>query len=86
MQNAFGRSYEQAFAEFVSFACAGMAVSRDAALALLGAKTISDAIAVNTDFVRKGLDTVFDSTAKLSELGVKTMTSASAPLLSPVRH
>jgi hypothetical protein len=81
-QTVLGRGYEQALAELTGTANTGMAVSRDAAVAMLGAKSVLDAVAIGNDLMRKSFDAMFDGAAKLSEIGVKTFGDASRPLLS----
>jgi hypothetical protein len=49
---------------------------------MLGVKTLSDAMEVNTGFARSSFDTLVGGSAKLSELGVKLATEASQPLLT----
>ena len=83
-QTMLGRGYEQALAEFAGTANAGMAVSRDAAVAMLSAKSAFDLVAIGNDYMRKGFDAFFNGAAKLSEIGVKTFSDASRPLLSPL--
>lgn len=50
------------------------------AKALMGAKTVQDAVALQTGFVREGFDDLLAQQAKFSELAVKYATEATQPL------
>lgn len=50
------------------------------AKALMGAKTVQDAVELQTDFLREGFDEFVAQQAKLSELAVKFANEATQPL------
>ena len=54
----------------------------NAAVALLGVKTFSEAVEINATLARRGVDAMIEGSAKLSEIGVKAMSDASRPVLS----
>ena len=60
----------------------GIAAAADAAVALLGVRTFSEAVEINATLARRGVDAMIEGSAKLSEIGVKAMSDASRPVLS----
>ena len=60
----------------------GMAAAADAGLALLGVRTISEAVEINASLARRGVDAMIEGSARLSEIGVKAVSEASRPILS----
>ena len=72
--------------ELISEACASFArhsidTTARCAIQMLGIKTWADAVTVNTGFARTSLDLWLDSTAKVSELGVKLAVESSKPFV-----
>jgi hypothetical protein len=81
-QSALARGFEQAAVEMTGIGRSGLAATADAAVALLGARTIAEAIEINAALVRRSLDSMFESSARLSEIGAKAVADASRPMLS----
>lgn len=68
--------------EIDGLARSGFAAVTESATAMLGAKTLADAIEVQSRFARRSVDAAIEGSAKLSEIGVRLTTEASQPLLS----
>ncbi len=81
-QTAVARGLGALTAEMTGLAISGIDVAARTATDMLGVKTLSDAMEVNTGFARSSFDTLVGGSAKLSELGVKLATEASQPLLT----
>ena len=81
-QTALARGFEKAAIEMTGISRSGAAATADAAVALLGARTFAEALEINAALARRGLDTMFEASARLSEIGVKAVADASHPLLS----
>ena len=81
-QTALARACEAVAVEVGGLTRSGIAAGNDAALALLGARTIAEAVEINAVWARRGFDTMVEGSARLSEIGVKAMTEASQPMLS----
>jgi phasin family protein len=62
----------------------GMAATADAAVALLSARTLAEAIEINASLARRGVDSMLEGSAKLSEIGTRAAADASRPILSRV--
>jgi len=82
-QSALARGYEQMWSELSGLTRGGIAASGEAAVAMLTARTFSDAIQINTELARRNIEAAVEGSAKLSEIGVKTLSAASRPLLAP---
>ncbi len=82
LQTAVARGLGALTAEMTGLAISGIDVAARTATDMLGVKTLSDAMEVNTGFARSSFDTLVGGSAKLSELGVKLATEASQPLLT----
>jgi len=81
-QSALARSFEKAAVEMTGVSRSGMAATADAAVALLGARTFAEALEVNAGLARRGVDTMLESSARLSEIGATAIADVSRPLLS----
>ena len=81
-QSALVRGFEALATEAAGMTRSGMAAATEAAKAMLGAKTLAEAIEINAGYARRSFDAVIGGTAKLSEIGVKAATDASRPLLN----
>jgi hypothetical protein len=81
-QAAAARGFEAMLGELSAFAKTEIAAATDGATALLGAKTLSEAVEVNLGYARRSFDALVGSSAKLSEIGAKTASDASRPILS----
>jgi phasin family protein len=80
-QSALARGFEAVATEVGGLTRSGIAASTEAATAMLGAKTLAEAIEINTGYARRGFDAMLGGAAKLSEIGVKAATDASRPIL-----
>jgi hypothetical protein len=81
-QAALARGLEALSAEMAGLALSGIDTAARAATKMLGVKTLSDAIDVNTGFTRSSFDALVGGSARLSELGVKLAAETSQPLFS----
>jgi hypothetical protein len=81
-QAAFARSAEAVADEVAVFMRVGFANAADAATAILGAKTLSDAFAVNTSLARRSFEAMLAGSAKLSEIGFQFATESLKPLMA----
>ena len=84
-QSALTRGFEQFAVELAGMTRTGMVAGTDAALALLGARTLAEAVEINAGLARRGIDAMIAGSARLSEIGLKTMADASKPLLAHFR-
>ena len=81
-QAALARGFEAIAAEMTGMTRSGIAAASDAAIALLGARTFSEAVEINAGLARRGVDAVIGGSAKLSDIGVRAVSEASRPMLS----
>jgi len=81
-QAVFARACEQIAQEVDGAARSGIAAGTDAALALLDARTLAEAIEINAGLARRGFDAIVASSARLSEIGVKALGEAARPLFA----
>ena len=81
-QAAAARGFEALVGEINTLTRSEIAAAADSATAMLGVKTLADAVEVNLGYARRSFDALVGSTAKLSEIGVKAATDASRPLLT----
>lgn len=84
-QAALARGFERAALEMTGMSRSGVAATADAAVALLGARTFAEALEINAGLARRGVDTMLQGSARLSEIGVKTVADASRPMLARFR-
>lgn len=82
VQAALARGIAEIAAEMSGMTRSSVAVAADAAIAMLGARTFSEAIEINAALARHGADAVIEGSAKLSEIGVAAMTEATLPILA----
>jgi len=80
-QTALARGLEALSVEMTGLALSGIDTATRTATKMLGVKTLSDAIDVNTGFACSSLEVLVGGSAKLSELGVKLATETSRPFL-----
>jgi hypothetical protein len=78
------RGVESISDELASFARHSIDTTVHTAVQMLGVRTWADAVAVNTSFARASLDRWLDSTAKVSELGVKLAIESSKPFVTKI--
>ncbi|MGE0259921.1 MAG: phasin family protein [Alphaproteobacteria bacterium] len=81
-QSALARGFEQAAFEMTGMSRSGMAATADAAVALLGARTLAEAIEINAGLARRGVDAMLEGAARLSEIGAQAAADASRPLIA----
>ena len=81
-QAAAARGFEALVGEINTLTRSEIAAVADSATAMLGAKTLADAVEVNLGYARRSFDALIGSTAKLSEIGVKAAADASRPILT----
>jgi len=81
-QAAAVRGFEAIVEEMNAFTRSEFAAAADGATALLGARTLAEAVDVNLGYARRSFDVLIGSSAKLSEIGAKTASDASRPILS----
>jgi len=78
--NVAAKHVEAFNAEILAFAKTRMEEGVQAARALMGAKTLKDAIDLQTGFAKTAFDAVVAENAKLSEMALKGATEAAEPL------
>ena len=81
-QAVLARGFEEVAVEVTGMTRSGFAAAADATVALLGARTFSEAAEINAALARRGVDAMIEGSAKLSEIGVKAVSDASRPILS----
>jgi hypothetical protein len=81
-QAVVARAFEDIAIEVADIARSGIAASTDAALALLGARTLAEAVEINAGLTRRGFGAMVTGSARLSEIGVQAMTQVSRPWLT----
>jgi phasin family protein len=81
-QAAAARGFEALIGEINTLTRSEIAAATDSATKLLGVKTLAEAVEVNLGYARRSFDALVGSTAKLSEIGVKTAADASRPVLT----
>jgi hypothetical protein len=84
-QAALARGCTAAAVEMTGMTESGIAAASDAAIALFGARTLSEAIEINAGLARRGVDAMIEASARLSAIGVKVFSDASRPILSQFR-
>jgi hypothetical protein len=83
-QAAMARGFEAVALEMTGLARSGIATAGDSATALLGAKTLADAMEAQIGFARRSIDTLIGGTARLTEIGVRLANETTRPILSRV--
>jgi hypothetical protein len=78
---AVARGVESISDEMASFARHSIDATAHAAIEMLKVRTWAQAMALNTGYVRTGFDQWLDSSAKVSELGVKLAAESSKPFV-----
>jgi phasin family protein len=81
-QSALAHGFEALATEVTGLTRSGIVAATDAAKAMLGARTLAEAIEINAGFARRSFDVMIGGGAKLSEIGVKAATEASRPILN----
>lgn len=80
-QAAIARGVEALAEEVAILVRAGFSHATESATAMLGARTLADAVEANLGLVRKSLDTAFDGSVTVAEIGFKTASDAIHPLI-----
>ena len=78
---AIEQGYRALSEELASFAGRAAETAAHTAIDLLAVRTWSDAIAVNRNFARASFDHWLDSSARISDIGVKLAVAAANPFL-----
>jgi Phasin protein len=81
-QAALARGLEALSAEMAGLVLSGIDAATRTATKMLGVKTLSDAIEVNTGLTCSSFDVLVGGSAKLSELGLRLATNTSRPILT----
>jgi hypothetical protein len=81
-QAVLTRGFEEIVVEVTGMSRSGIAAAAHAAVALIGARTFSEAVEIHAALARRGVDAMIEGSAKLSEIGVKAVSEASRPILS----
>jgi hypothetical protein len=81
-QAALARGLEAVSAEMAGLVLSGIDAATRTATTMLGVKTLSDAIEVNTRLACSSLDVLVGGSAKLSELGLRLAADTSQPIVS----
>lgn len=81
-QAALARGIEEFTAEVTGVTRSGVTAGADAAIALLGSRSMAEAVEINAGLVRRQVDAMIESSARLSEICLKALTDASRPVLS----
>ena len=81
-QAAAARGFEALVGEINTLTRSEFAAAADSATAMLGVKTLSEAVEVNLGYARRSFDALIGSSAKLSEISVKAAADTSRPILT----
>ena len=81
-QSALARGFERIAVEMTGMSRSGMTATADAAVALLGARTVAEAVEINAGLARRGADSMLQGSARLSEIGASTVAEAYRPILA----
>jgi hypothetical protein len=81
-QSVLARGWEEFAAAVSGISRSGIAAAAEAAGALLGATTFSEAVEINAALAQRGTGVVIEGSARLAEIGVKAMSELSQPILS----
>jgi len=80
--SAAARSCEALLGELNTLTRSEFAAAADSATAMLGVKTLAEAVEINLGYARRSFDALIGSSAKLSEIGVKAAADTSRPILT----
>lgn len=80
----FAKGFETVGKEWMTFTQDSMEASAQAAKALLAAKTLREAVDVQTDFAKSTFDKLVAESTKLSEISVKVTNEAAEPISARV--
>lgn len=79
-QAALARGCAAAAVEMTGMTGSGIAAAGDAAIALFGATTLSEAVEISAGLTLRGIDAVIEASARLSAIGVKVVREVSRPI------
>jgi hypothetical protein len=82
MQVALARGFAEIAVEMTGITQSGIAAATDAATAMLGVRTLAEAVEINAGLIRHRADAMIEGSVRLSEIGVKAVSEASRPLLA----
>lgn len=71
--------------EMTGLAHAAVTDAGNSAAAMIRAKSLTDAVAIQLDFARRSVAAMIAGSARLSEIGVQLATDASRPIVAPLR-
>jgi hypothetical protein len=81
-QAVLARGFEEIAVELTGMTRSSIASVMDAAVALVGARTFSEAVDIHAGLARRGVDAMIEGSARLSEIGVKAISESGRPVLS----
>lgn len=81
-QAVLARGFEEIATAVTGMTRSGIAAAADAAVALIGVRTFSEAVEINAALARREVDAMIEVSARLSEIGLKAVSEASQPILS----
>lgn len=81
-QSALARGAERMAVEMTAVSRSGLAAATDAAVALLGARTVAEAVEINAGLARRGADSMLEASARLSEIAAGAVADAYRPILA----
>jgi phasin family protein len=85
-QAAVARGMTALGAEIAALTCANIDAATRSATDLLSARTLADAIAVNTGFARESFEALLGGSARLSEIGAKLAAEAARPIVAQLNR
>ena len=81
-QATLARGFAALAVEITGMTGSGIAAAGDAAIALVAARTFSEAVEIGAGLARRGIDAMIEGSAKLSDIGVTVVSEASRSILS----
>jgi hypothetical protein len=69
--------------EVTGIASSNLTAAGDSMTALLGAKSLTDAVEIQLNFARRCLDAFAEGSTRLGEIGIQLANDAAKPLLTP---
>jgi hypothetical protein len=79
--DAFAHGAEAYADEMAGLLQTGLATATDTAKAMLGAKTLTEALEINAGFVRKSLDTMLTGSVRLTDITARMAEESLRPLM-----
>jgi hypothetical protein len=81
-QATLARGFAAVAVELTGMTGSGIVAAGDAAIAMVEARTFSEAIEIGAGLTRRGIDAMIEGSAKLSEIGMTVVGEASRSILS----